>query len=165
MQYTYAQEFNVQLMKANDELRQQADDLEDLNKIRDIQAAENLFFQARREYDFTLKEDLYNQAINLLKRHDVKVDQAGCLRQLSTDYQQVWNYEKAVPALEEAIALYESAPDEFKGDDLDRFALPVANEQLLAIWAEPNLINRFADFDFIGETAIDLIYVNAALLH
>jgi tetratricopeptide (TPR) repeat protein len=98
-------------------LERQAEELRNLDRIRDTQAAENLFLQAKRESAFSIKEDLYRQAIELFRKHDQKIGEVSCLRQMSADYQRVWNYPVAVAALEDALAIYESDPDHFQGDD------------------------------------------------
>jgi serine/threonine protein kinase len=116
-QYTHVQTLYAELQKANATLRQQASQLERLDRIEDIEVAENLFVKAKQANVFADKEQLYNQAGALFDKHDHKVGHAACLRQLSNDYQRIWNYPKSIASLERALTIYESSPNSFIGDD------------------------------------------------
>ncbi len=116
-QYKITQIKNEELGKLNATLREQATRLERLDRIEDIEAAETYFVEAKQANVFADKELLYHRAGSLFEKHEHKVGQAACLRQLSNDYQRIWNYGKSVGALEQALAIYETAPDAFIGDD------------------------------------------------
>jgi serine/threonine protein kinase len=124
MQYASAASHYQELLEANARLRasqsklgEQAEQLAELYRMRDLQAAGRLFLDAQRADVLSTKEVLYEQARALFEQHDDKRGQAACLRGLSMELERAWDYGKAVAAFEQALALYESAPDEFIGDD------------------------------------------------